>query len=183
MAERELPSPELLRKLLRYEPETGKLFWLERPREFFTSERESKRWNGRYSGKEAFTSKNDKGYFGGKIGRRTFTAHRVAWALHYGEWPDQDIDHIDGNRANNKIYNLRDVARSENAKNAALRSDNASGCSGVVWHKRDANWCVQISINGRRVHIGSFEEKNDAIAARRAAEKMFGFHPNHGRVR
>jgi hypothetical protein len=97
---KELPSPDLLRKLLRYEPETGKLFWRERDREFFKSDRDYKVWNIRFAGKEAFTA-SDCGYKTGKVFGKTYRAHRIIWALQTGAWPRDEIDHIDQDKSNN----------------------------------------------------------------------------------
>ena len=88
------PSPDLLRELLRYEPDTGKLFWRERPIEMFTADRHMNAWNARYKNHEAFTADDGKGYRQGKIFNKATKAHRVIWTIHYGAWPDDQIDHI-----------------------------------------------------------------------------------------
>ena len=179
-------TPELLRKILRYNPETGKLFWLKRTADMFESGKLSAQhrcnvWNGNYAGKEAF-SINGKGYIDGKIFNISFNAHRVAWALFYGEWPKEQIDHIDGNRTNNKISNLRAVSQAENSKNVKLTEANTSGTVGVYWYKRKNKWCAEIVCDYKKIRLGYFDEIQDAIAARKQAEKKYGFHPNHGRT-
>jgi hypothetical protein len=163
--------------LMRYDPETGKLYWLERPRVFFKSDKDHKRWNTRYAGNEAF-SPNNNGYLDGMIFRRMYRAHQVAWALHYGEWPKDQIDHINGDRSDNRITNLRVVSRSENCRNTKLRSNSKTGVLGVYRHKH--RWRATIYDGGSR-HIGLFDTFEDAVAARKAAERELGYHPNHGR--
>lgn len=87
-------------KLLKYDPETGKLFWLPRPVEMFAntglggSATAAKRWNNCFAGKEAFLTVDGKGYLCGNIFDRQYSAARVAWLLHTGEWPSDCIDHI-----------------------------------------------------------------------------------------
>lgn len=172
-------TPSLLPLLMRYEPETGKLFWLQRPRAFFKSEREWKRWNTRYAGKEAFTP-NSSGYLDGMIFRQMYRAHQVAWALHHGNWPEENIDHINGDRADNRIDNLRLASFKENARNTKLRRTNKSGCVGVLPLRR--RWRAYIYAENEQRHIGVFDTYEEAVAARKEAEARYGFHPNHGRV-
>ena len=181
-----LPTPELLRKLLRYEPDTGKLFWRQRKSGLFkdgkrTAERSCRWWNARYAGKEAFTADNGQGYKHGYILNRKHLAHRVIFAMETGDWPILDIDHEDQDRSNNRIENIRDVSRQVNMQNSSLRVDNASGHMGVSWYKPYKKWLASIVIDGRNKHYGYFSSKDAAIAARKAAEAEHGFHENHGR--
>lgn len=167
-------SVDYLRRRLRYCDETGKLFWLHhKDMPLF--------WNTRYAGKEAFTSDNGKGYRQGAINGKLYFAHRVIWALKNGEWPEADIDHIDHNRSNNKIDNLRSVTRSDNSKNISLSSANKSGVNGVHWCSTRSKWRAEIGVNGLNKGLGYFSEKNDAIAARLKANAQHNFHINHGR--
>jgi hypothetical protein len=108
-------------------------------------------------------------------------AHRVAWALHTGAWPDAQIDHQDGDKLNNAISNLRSVTQWENTKNAALSSHNTSGVTGVAFDKRSGKWRARVHHNYRDVFCRLYSTKEEAIAARRVAEKDYGFHQNHGR--
>jgi hypothetical protein len=187
MSKKELPSPELLRQLLRYEPDTGKLYWKERDISFFnTTEKRSAKhacvqWNSRLAGKEAFTADDGKGYRNGLIFKKVYSAHRIIWTMFYGAAPINQIDHINGIRSDNRISNLRAVSSKENNMNRAIRSDNSSGYTGVYFVKKTCRWVCTISANGRLVHLGSFADKNDAITARKEAEAKYGFHPNHGR--
>ena len=124
MPKRELPSPELLRKLLRYEPETGKLFWRKRPPDMFPRESRGLSWNTRYAGAEAFKDKHERGYKRGSIFGKTFRAHRAIWAMVHGHWPPEDVDHINGDTSDNRLENLRAVSRQENLKNQRLSKTN-----------------------------------------------------------
>lgn len=184
---REMPV-QTLRQLLRYEPETGELFWRERPVEMFeatggrTASHAAANWNSRYSQKPALFSDNGKGYKHGSIFDQKHFAHRVVWALHFGYWPKGDVDHINGNRADNRIENLRAVTRSENLCNAKRSKRNTSGVTGVFWDKTYSKWDAQIFIRGQRIHLGFFDDFAAAVAARKTAEARYGFHPNHGRA-
>ena len=178
-----------LRELLRYEPESGKLFWRPRPPSMFFGNADcgvqgsAKAWNTRYAGRETFANTNRYGYLKGKILRITCLAHRVAWALYHGEWPSGQIDHINGVRTDNRISNLRCVSHTENQRNQKRSRRNTSGCTGVFWHSRTSKWCARIGVNSRSIDLGLFENKEAAIAARKAAERQYGFHPNHGEVK
>lgn len=185
MADRSIITPELCRQLLRYEPETGKLFWRKRTAAMLLRHgiRDSgfiRQWHGRFAGKEALASLHD-GYRVGRIFNTMMRAHRVIWAIIHGEWPTDDIDHINGDRSDNRISNLRAVVRRTNCRNVSLRSNNTSGCVGVSWSKSKNRWAAQIGVEGRVIPLGRFKIYEDAVTARKAAERRFGFHPNHGR--
>jgi len=171
---KDLPCPKALRNIMRYDPDTGKLFWRER------SDR-PRQWNSRWAGKEAFTANRGDGYRCGRINGKTFFAHRVIWAIVHGHWPEQDIDHINGIRNDNRLSNLRSVSRSENMKNKMRPPSNTSGFIGVTWNKKTGKWQAQIQVDGRSKTLGNFSDKSDAVKARRKAEKDLGFHINHGR--
>lgn len=180
MADRQLPSPEVLRQLLRYDPETGKLFWKERGREWFQSERECKRWNTRYADASALDARKSHGYRGGAIFGVRVSAHKAAWAYEHGNWPETMIDHIDGDASNNRISNLRLVSASLNSRNRKKRSDNASGATGVCWHSRDNVWEVHIGVDRKFIYVGRFSSLLEAKLARKAAENGRGFTQRHG---
>lgn len=181
MAKRADITPELCRQLLRYEPETGKLFWRHRPRDMFATQRAFSSWNTKHSGAEAFVQVNDEGYLRGVMMRHTFRAQRVAWAVYYGKWPDYDIDHINGVPGDNRIVNLRDVPRSINNQNLARRQSNLSGATGVSYIAETGKWRATIRAEGKNIHLGVFAERGDAIEARKRASSEMGFHQNHGR--
>lgn len=177
MANRQLPSPEVLRQLLRYEQETGKLFWKERGREMFSSHRDFKKWNTRYAGAEAFTSPSH-GYRAGAIFHHTHRAHRVIWSIVHDDPGTMVVDHINGDRSDNRIANLRLVSQQENTKNCGLKSNSRYGNFGV--RKNRHKWNARISVGGRDVFLGSFSTLDDALKARREAEAKYGYHENHG---
>ena len=177
---KELPSVDLLRKLLRYDPETGKLFWRERCENIEPRQHTRNTFNKQFAGKEAFTA-NSAGYKIGRIYDVAFKAHRVIMAMHYGEWPTNPVDHINGIVFDNRISNLRAVKPVENARNTKIPSHNTSGVIGVHWYKAYQKWSAHITVGRKTNHLGYFEKKEDAVAARKKAEREIGFHENHGR--
>jgi hypothetical protein len=98
-------------------------------------------------------------------------AHRLVWLLHTGAWPSADIDHRDNCRRNNKITNLRQATNSQNQCNTKLRRNNSSGHKGITWNIKEQKWVVTMGHGGKPGYIGIFNKKEDAIAARLAAEK------------
>lgn len=139
-----------------------------------------KQWNRLWAGRPAFTAIDGKGYRHGTIDYHNFRLHAVVWAWFYGEWPVGQIDHIDGNRQNNALVNLRLVSGAENHKNMKLYRTNTSGAVGVSWNKARGCWVAGITHEGVRHNLGGFANLSDAVAARRTAERELGFHPNHG---
>lgn len=164
MAKRELPSPDVLRQLLAYEPATGKLFWKERGPEWFSTKNSCSAWNGRNANKPAFTAKMIGYHVGTVLGKRQL-AHRVAWAIYHGEWPSKEIDHINGVRDDNRIANLRDATHQENCFNSALRSDNVSGFKGVFLFRDGIRWQATIQADGVVRYLGLFDTAEEAHAA------------------
>lgn len=178
---RALLSQETLRTLLRYEPETGRLYWRERPLSMFSDANAAKAWNVRYAGKEALSALDSYGYRRGAIWGQSYRAHRVIFKWMTGEDPDQ-VDHINGIRDDNRWRNLRSVTQVENSRNARMPDRNTSGTVGVSWHVRTKRWRARIKVHQRYIHLGNFPSKDLAIAARKAAERKYNFHPNHGRA-
>jgi len=175
MAYESLYSPDIVRKLLRYEPETGRLFWHHRARSLFPSDRGYAAWNAAFAGKQAFTSTDPDGYRQGSILARKMRAHRVVWCHYYGAWPTHQIDHLNGDRSDNRIVNLRDVPNVINARNMKPRIQGRY--PGVVRSRKGDKWHVTITIDYKTKFIGAFNRREDAIAARRAAELRAGFRP------
>lgn len=173
-------TAEVLKQLLRYDPETGQLFWLERPPEFFKSAIAWSAFNTFRAGNEAFTATRADGYRVGAIFGKLYRAHRVIWALHFGHWPVNEIDHIDGNPGNNRLDNLRDVPAATNRRNSKMLRNNTSGHTGVTWSKMYKKWVAHIKLNGRYHGLGYFTEIEAAIAARKKAETGHGFTERHG---
>lgn len=121
------------------------------------------------------------GYARINVRGKSYKMHRFIWYFVHGTWPDQ-IDHINGNRSDNRLANLRNVSARENVLNLKLYPNNRSGCSGVNWHA-SGRWIAQIRDQGRYVYLGSFKDLSEAIAARKDAEKELGYHENHGTIR
>lgn len=165
---------DYLRSILRYDAETGDLWWLVR-------NDVPDRVNKRLAGKRAFTSINDKGYAHGGIHGVSYLAHRVSWALYYGVWPSRHIDHINGCRADNRIKNLREATNSENLMNRGKQSNNTSGYKGVYYRKDRSKWQAHIHLNGRNIYLGRFNTAEDAHKAYiNAAMHMHGEFANLG---
>jgi hypothetical protein len=169
-------SPEFIRMLVRYDPETGKLYWKER------DDRKpwvNARWNRQNAGKEAFATLHGTGYLVGHINRtHTLRTHRVAWVCHYGEWPDGLIDHINHDKTDNRLCNLRVVGHLENCRNKSLCRTNTSGVNGVTWHK--GRWAAVITVDGQKINLGRFHSIEEASHARKVADRRHGFSPTHG---
>lgn len=186
MATKPLPTPEQLRQLLRYEPETGRLYWRERGPGWFTDGRhkavdQCARWNNRLAGKQALSTVNHAGYYIGPVLSRNVLAHRAVWAIHHGEWPAETIDHINGDRTDNRLVNLRAVSQQENARNMRLSAFNTSGVAGVGYDKANKKWRAKIGApGGKTVCLGRYDRFEDAVAARKSAESKYDYHPNHG---
>lgn len=163
-------SPEYLRKVLRYDANTGKLYWLRRNMEQWTACAAScARWNGRYAEREAFTAEKARGYLHGSLMGKQFSAHRVVWALWYGSWPSLHVDHIDGNTGNNRIENLREATRSQNMRNSRSAKGSTSPFLGVSWKSECKKWCAQIQMADGKKHLGYFCDELDAAKAYDAA--------------
>lgn len=153
MAKKPLPSPEVLRQLLRYEPETGKLFW-----KITLSNRKPK-------GTEAFAGRGSHGYRHGGIYGGKYLAHRVIWAMEHGAWPKFTVDHVNGNKEDNRLCNLREATWSENNCNTGPRRRNKTGMKGVCFDTRKGKFLAQVAIQRRNYHIGYFNTAESAHAA------------------
>jgi hypothetical protein len=179
---------DLLRKIMSLDAQAGKAVWLQRTPDMFIAKGQLKpeslcaSFNTRIAGTPALDCLDKKnGYLCGNIFGTRFQAHRVFWAMHSGQWPDGDIDHINGDRKDNRIANLRSVTRTENLKNSSIGRRNTSGVLGVYWANDRKMWRVEIGHESSRIKVGSFPDFEDAIAARRQAEEKYGYHPNHGK--
>lgn len=181
MANRQLPPAGVLRQLLSYDPDTGKLYWMQRPPEFFSTERACRAWNAKHQGREAFTTIGSSGYREGRVFGVLLRTHRVAVAMSNDCWPPEEVDHINGDRLDNRLENLRPASRTQNARNQKVPFDSLSGAIGVSFYSRDGTWHAKISTGGRNIHLGYFPTKAQAVAARKEAERRYGFHENHGR--
>lgn len=175
-----LPPQDVLNQYLSYDANTGVLIWNFRRPDCFKTASQFKIWNTRYAGKEAFAATDSRGRRYGRIDSVRYSAHRVIWKMVTGS-DALVIDHIDGNPGNNRFGNLRNVTTAENNKNRPAPCATESGQVGVSWRRNEKRWRAHIAVGGRQIHLGFFDDKNDAIRARKAAERAHGFHPNHGR--
>jgi hypothetical protein len=115
------------------------------------------------------------------VGGKPTPLHRIIWEMEVGPIPaGYHIDHIDGDKLNNRVENLRCVPPALNFRNQATRRNNTSGVIGVRFYK--GAWNASIMVNRKSIYLGRFQSKNEAIAARKQAEAEYGFHPNHGRA-
>ena len=152
-------TQQRLLSLISYDPETGLFHRL---------------WK---SSHKRIGTKTTRGYLAVGVDRRRYLLHRLAWLAHYGEWPAGEIDHINGNRSDNRIANLRTCTRTENLRNRHRpRSDSQSGIVGVGWSHQAGKWWAYIDTGtGKRTHLGLFVDKDEAARVRRAAElRYFG---------
>lgn len=111
------------------------------------------------------TAKDRDGYLVVGIDRKLYRAHRVVWLYVHGQWPNGDIDHINGIKHDNRPSNLRDVTRSENLQNQKVRKNNKVGFKGVWLHKQTGRFAAVIESNGKRYYIGCFETPEEAANA------------------
>lgn len=125
-------------------------------------------------------SKNSDGYLQIMINRKRYKSHRLAWFYVTGEWPKDQIDHINHDRCDNRFSNLRNASSSINSKNMSKFKNNTSGYNGVGWNKAKKKWHSYIRIDGKLKTIGYFNNIKDAAYARIITEKTVGFHENHG---
>jgi hypothetical protein len=154
-----------LLELFHYEPETGFLYAKEPRRRCRPGNR--------------IGTPNSHGYLQARVFFTTYPIHRLIWVMHHGPIPSgYFIDHVDRNKTNNRIDNLRCVTNQDNQRNTKKRCVNRSGFNGVRQYK--GKWRAHIKLNQRGIHLGTFSTLEDAIAARKAAEQKLGFHPSHG---
>ena len=153
-----------LKEKLHYEPDTG----------VFTRKLKS--------GRKKKAGSPQNGYVAMWVEGNLYLAHRLAWLYEHGEFPVKglQIDHINHDRSDNRLVNLRVVTRSENLRNAGKSKNNISGATGVCWSKGANKWLVQIMVAGVSTYLGVFTDKDKAIAAREEANIKYNYHTNHG---
>lgn len=179
MATKPLPSQRLLRRVLSYDEETGILFWRPRPLWMFCPNAPARRraahkkWHTCFAGKSASKGAG-RGYKDVLLFGETFRAHRIIWKLAHGVDPEC-IDHINRERGDNRLSNLRNIRFCENQYNQSVRSDCKSGVPGVIWVAKRGEWMAQIGVGGKRTYLGYFKQFDDAVKARRLAEAGFTF--------
>lgn len=150
---------DALKSLLRYDPETGLIYW-------------TAKGKGMIKKKAAGTLLHS-GYLGICIGPKRWQAHRIAWALHHGQWPKDQIDHINGVKTDNRICNLREATNAQNGKNLKLSKANKTGIAGVCWSKRYQNYRAYIKVEHKQKYLGTFKTIEGAAKARHDAEDQY----------
>src|SRR5210317_1640919 len=163
-------TQELLKKHFEYEPYTGKFYRITK----YDS------WGNVYKIRKEVTSKNNRGYLWVCILGIVCLVHRLIYTYMTNKHPNE-IDHIDGDRLNNKWGNLRNVNSFENSRNQGNRKDNTSGVRGITLHKPKRGtekWLARISHKNKRYSLGYFLTKEEAINARKEAEEHFKYHIN-----
>lgn len=175
-----LKDYKYLAKRLEYLPLTGCLLWKSRPKSDFKNEKSWVNWKKNKVGKYATYLHKHTGYLYVQINQKSFRAHRVIWFMFNGDIPDQ-IDHINHDRFDNRIENLRDVGFRENRINQSKGVNNTSGVVGVHWSAGHGKWAAKITLDKKTRHLGFYFDFFDAVCARKSAERKLGFHKNHGR--
>jgi HNH endonuclease len=143
-----------LRKIFRYEPETGNFYWL--------VQLANNSPVGRLAG-----SLNKSNYIMIRIRSRAYYAHRLAWLYVTGEWPISNIDHCDGDPSNNRWKNLRQANQSQNRENARKSSINTTGIKGVHFCKFTGRYVAEIARNRKKIFHQRFDALEEAASARR----------------
>lgn len=167
-----LITQEYLKERLHYNKDTGVFTW-----------KDNKLNHGCVRGKEAGCI-NQNGYrviamrFDGKF--TSFYVHRLAWLYEYGEFPKLPLDHINQDRLDNRINNLRAVTHRENQRNRSMSKNNTTGFCGVSFCKRNKKYQANIMVDYRQIHLGYFENPEDAAQVVKEARAHYGFHKNHG---
>lgn len=153
--------PALVKKFLAYDQKTGIFTW--------------KKSRGHMKlGLRAGHIRRD-GYVIISFGGRAYLAHRLAWFFVKGCWPLGYMDHVNRDKKDNRIVNLREANHSQNSANVVLRSTNTSGVRGVYWDRANKLWRAQIHTKRTTTYLGSFSSKVKAAAAyRAAAAEKFG---------
>ena len=160
-------TQEQLKEILHYDPETGHFTWI--------VSQNNRSVAGKRAGHLA-----QNGYIRIGFKGNEYLGHRLAWFYSYGEWPKHNIDHLNQNRSDNRLENLRDATHSQNSRNMRKSSRNKSGTIGVSWYARDSKWQAHIMTDSGLVNLGKFDTIEQAKNARKEAEKKHGYLPAHG---
>lgn len=156
-------TQEYLKSRLNYDSSTGIFTWKGQQLSSFKRESRGKVWNIRYANKHAGTV-DLKGYIGIVLDYKRYYAHRLAWFYIYGEFPSNQVDHIDSIKNNNCIANLRIANNSENHQNQikALKHNKSTGLLGASFCKQRQKFIAQIAINGQHFNLGGFDTAEQA---------------------
>ena len=167
-------TQELIKERLHYDKNTGVFTWLD-------VKANAHRMRGKVAGSLLTTGYiqielrvNEKRY--------AFRAHRLAWLYEHGEFPKGGLDHINHVKTDNRIKNLRIASQRENMKNISMSSRNTTGHTGVYFKKSHGKYCASVRVDYKQIHIGYFENLEDAAKAAQEAREHYGFHVNHGQA-
>lgn len=161
------PTQAQVKKLFRYVKSTGKFTW---------------RVDGRRNKKGAIAGcGKSHGYRVVGVNSKQYPLQHIIWLYVTGKFPKNVINFKDQDRLNFKWNNLRDVTVGECNKNQPLKANSESGINGVFWKESRGKWNAQIRVDGKAIHLGSFNHIRDAEKARKEADIEYGFHKNHGK--
>lgn len=160
-------TADRLRELMSYDADTGEAVWL--------VDRGIRKRAG-----DSVAGATKRGYLVACIDYRRYQLHRLIWLYVHGVWPENQIDHIDQDPSNNRLENLREVDATANLRNQPRSPHNKSGFTGVCWDRARGKWSAEIYAE-KKIHLGRFDNIDDAIDARKAANIKYGFHENHGK--
>lgn len=156
---------DYLRECFRYEPDTGRFWWKQRPLRHFETERHWRSWNAQWAGLETLITVNGEGYLRGEVrqdGRRfRLAAGRVAFAFTHGYWPET-VDHINGDFTDNREVNLRAATNQQQQWNQH-RTTRPDKLRGAFWEK--GRWAASVNQYGRKIRLGRFDTEQEAHAA------------------
>ncbi|WP_341326953.1 HNH endonuclease [Methylotuvimicrobium sp. KM2] len=179
-------TQELLKSLVDYDPATGRFTWRKRTADMFTSIDACIAWNESNAAKPIgafFTNQRGHTYIRVSILGKAYMLSRLIFFYMTGRWPVGDIMHRDRDGTNNAWSNLKEVSRIENMRSLAMTKRNSSGFVGVSWDRHKNKWHASIMVRYKTIHLGYFDDKLDAIAARSKANRDLGFDPLHGQRR
>ncbi|MES2367701.1 MAG: HNH endonuclease [Pseudomonadota bacterium] len=171
---------ERVLETLGYSPVTGVFIWKDRPRESFKRSNSWEQFKTRRAGKVAGCV-GDHGYILIRLDDILYKSHRLAFLIMTGEMPEM-VDHINHNSADNRWINLKVANHEINHKNKTINTSNKSGITGVSFVKSERRWIAFIGNGRKKIRLGRFDTKEAAAIARADAEKLYGFHPNHGKA-
>lgn len=160
-------SAEYAKIIFEYNPENGRLKRKHR-------NNVHKSANTKYADKFADTSIHHTGYRYASVNGVGYLAHRIAWLIFYGTWPENEVDHINGNKKDNRILNLRTCESYQNGRNVKKRCNNTSGFKGVHWMQtkgRRGGWGARICTENGRIFLGLFQTPEEAHKAYCGAAK------------
>ena len=116
----------------------------------------------------------DNGYLDVRINKKLYRVHRIIWIMMYGYMPTKDIDHLNGERADNRLCNLREVSRGDNMHNLrGATKRNKTGLLGVSRHKFRKTWRARLCVDGNQIYLGVFETPNEAYIAYMNAKRKY----------